>query len=89
MRSLAARILASVVGGYVLAAGASVAALALPMAVAQGVLAGMLLSFCVYAAAIVWAFAARTVQAAWLGLLVAAGVQLPALAWVWLKLGAA
>jgi hypothetical protein len=69
--SVASRIVAAVVGGYA-AAGAVGAFLAplLPMARADAVLTMTLASFAVYAAAILWAFAARSARLAWLGLLV-------------------
>ncbi|PAT41234.1 iron uptake protein [Vandammella animalimorsus] len=80
---LVARVIAAIVGGYALAALASVAAVALPMPKAEGVMAGMLLSFLVYACAVVWVFAARSALRAWAGLL-AAALPLLALAWqVW------
>lgn len=58
--TLILRIVAAVAGGYALAALASVAALALPIARPQAVLAGMLASFAIYAGAVVWVFAAHT-----------------------------
>ncbi|MDO4724628.1 MAG: DUF3649 domain-containing protein [Comamonadaceae bacterium] len=78
-----ARVLAAIVGGYALAALACVAAAALPMPKTEGVITGMLLSFLVYASAVVWVFAARSALRAWGGLL-AAALPLLALAWlVW------
>lgn len=70
--ALVSRIVAALLGGYALAALTSLAALALPMDKTQGVLTGMLLSFVVYAGAVVWVFAARSARRAWAGLLVAA-----------------
>ena len=72
MGALVARIVAALLGGYALAALTSLAALALPIDKAQGVLTGMLLSFVVYAGAVVWVFAARSARRAWAGLLIAA-----------------
>lgn len=69
---LVSRILAAILGGYGLAALSSVAALALPMALSQAVLTGMLASFAVYASAVVWCFAARSASRAWGGLVLAA-----------------
>ncbi|MGJ7544098.1 DUF3649 domain-containing protein [Variovorax sp. LT1R16] len=70
-------------GGYGLAALTSVAALALPMSKPQAVLTGMLVSFAVFAGAVVWVFAVRSARRAWAGLLVAA-VPLGLAAWsVW------
>ena len=80
---LLSRIVAAIFGGYALAALTSVAALALPMARPQAVLAGMLASFVVYTCALIWVFAVRSARRAWAGLLVAA-VPLGLAAWsVW------
>lgn len=80
---LVSRIMAAVFGGYALAALASVAAVALPIARSQAVLTGMLASFAIYAGAVVWVFAVRSARRAWVGLLVAA-VPLALAAWpVW------
>ncbi|MFT0531692.1 DUF3649 domain-containing protein [Castellaniella hirudinis] len=79
-----ARIIAAAFGGYALAALASVAPLALPVDVSQAVLAGMLASFAVYAAAVIWVFAARSAARAWGGLLAAAVPLLLAAGKVWL-----
>ncbi|WP_073102179.1 DUF3649 domain-containing protein [Pollutimonas bauzanensis] len=69
---LASRLVAAVLGGYALAALSSVAALALPIDRSQAVLTGMLLSFLVYALAVVWVFAARSAARAWAGMAIAA-----------------
>jgi len=69
---LISRILAALFGGYALAALTSVATLALPMSKPQGVLTGMLLSFVVYTAAVIWVFTVRSASRAWAGLLLAA-----------------
>ncbi|WP_343293341.1 DUF3649 domain-containing protein [Vandammella animalimorsus] len=80
---LMARVVAAIIGGYVLAALVSIAAAALPMPKTEGVMTGTLLSFLVYACAVVWVFAARSALRAWGGLL-AAALPLLALAWlVW------
>jgi len=56
---------------------------ALPVSKPQSVLTGMLLSFLVHAAAVIWAFAARSATRAWAGLLLAA-IPLLLAAWtVW------
>lgn len=70
--AIASRVIAAVIGGYALAALFSVAALALPVSRSEAVLTGMLYSFLVYAAAVIWVFAARTAAHAWAGLLVVA-----------------
>lgn len=77
------RIVAAVFGGYALAALASIAPLALPVDVPQAVLSGMLVSFVVYAAAVIWVFAARSAARAWAGLLAAALPLLLAACMVW------
>lgn len=67
---IAARALAAIGGGYVLAALASVAlALWLPLSRAEAVTWGTLASFTVYTGAVMWVFAARSAVRAWLGLL--------------------
>jgi hypothetical protein len=80
---LLARIVAAIFGGYALAALASVAALALPMSKPQAVLTGMLVSFAVYAGAVIWVFAVRSARRAWAGVLVAAVPLLLAALSVW------
>lgn len=86
---LLSRIVAAIGGGYALAALASVAVLALPMARPQAVLTGMLASFAIYAGAVIWVFAVRSATRAWAGLLVAALPMLPAAWWVWHSTGGA
>ncbi len=80
---LISRIVAAILGGYALAALASVAALALPMSKPQAVLTGMLASFLIYTGAVIWVFAARSARRAWAGLLLAALPLLLAASWVW------
>jgi len=80
---LVSRIVAAVLGGYALAALASVAAVALPLGKPDAVMTGMLASFLVYALAVVWVFAARSAWRAWVGLAVAAIPLLAAAAAVW------
>jgi len=64
-----ARLLAAVAGGYAVAnLGAVALGAALPIARVDAVYAGFLLSFPVHCAAVVWAFAAKTVRRAWFGL---------------------
>jgi len=69
---LISRIIAALLGGYALAALASVAVLALPMNKVQAVITGTLLSFLVYAGAVIWVFAVRSALKAWIGLIFAA-----------------
>ncbi|WP_050452805.1 DUF3649 domain-containing protein [Candidatus Burkholderia verschuerenii] len=80
---LLSRIAAAMFDGYALAALTSVATLAMPMAKPQAVLTDMLLSFLVYAGAVIWVFAMRSATRAWIGLAVVA-VPLLLAAWsVW------
>lgn len=81
--ALASRVVAAVLGGYALAALASVAAVALPLPAAEAVLTGMLVSFLVYACAVIWVFAVRNAYRAWGGLLLAALALLPFALKVW------
>ena len=86
--ALLSRIVAAIFGGYALAALASVAVLALPMSKPQAVLTGMLASFAIYAAAVIWVFAVRSAGRAWAGLLVVAA-PLALMAWpIWSRGGA-
>ena len=85
---LISRIIAALFGGYALAALSSVAALALPMRVTEGVLTGLMASFVVYTCAVIWVFAVRSATRAWVGLLIAA-LPLAAAAWWVTKGGAA
>jgi hypothetical protein len=78
--ALVSRIVAAIGGGYVVAALASVAVLALPMDKSQAVITGMLASFAIYAGAVVWVFAVRSAWRAWAGLLVVAA-PLALVAW--------
>ena len=80
---ITSRIVAAVGGGYALAVLFSVAVVALPISKPQSVLTGMLLSFLVHAAAVIWVFAARSAWRAWAGLLLAAIPLLPAAWSVW------
>ncbi len=77
---IVSRIVAAVFGGYALAALSSVAVLALPLSKPQAVLTGMLASFAIYAAAVIWVFAVRTARKAWIGLMIVAAA-LVLLAW--------
>ena len=77
------RIVAALAGGYALAALTSVAALALPMSRPQAVLTGMLASFLIWAAAVIWVFAVRSALRAWAGLVFVALPLVPAAWFVW------
>ncbi|WP_340051356.1 DUF3649 domain-containing protein [Pseudomonas proteolytica] len=65
------RLLAAVVGGYVLASLASVClSFWLPLSRADAVVSGMLSSFVFYLLAVIWCFACRSAARAWFGVLV-------------------
>ena len=64
--AIAARILAAICGGYFLSSSFAIfLSCTLPVPRAEAVLAATLLSLLVYVAAIIWAFAARTVSMLW------------------------
>lgn len=68
--AVASRIVAALAGGYLLASLANVAlTLLLPVARAEAVVSGMMLSFLILLVAILWCFACRSATRAWLGLL--------------------
>lgn len=68
--AVVSRIVAALAGGYLLASLANVAlSLLLPLARAEAVVSGMMLSFLVLLVAILWCFACRSATRAWLGLL--------------------
>ena len=84
--AVASRAIAGILGGYGLAALATgCVSLALArwtdMARAEAVVTASLLSFLWYALAVIWVFAVRSATRAWVGLLMAAAVRMPA-AWV-------
>jgi hypothetical protein len=69
--AVTARVLAAVLGGYLVSALASVSlTMWLPMARAEAVVTGMMSSFLVYLVAVLWCFACRTAWQAWIGLMV-------------------
>lgn len=69
--SVLSRVIAGIVGGYILANCLSILlAYMLPIPKADGVLLGIQVSFTIYTAAVMWVFAAKTAFKAWLGLLV-------------------
>ena len=64
------RVLAAVVGGYAAANAVAVGlAQILPMSRGDAVMTGILLTYLVYAAAVVWVFSVRSSRRAWLGIL--------------------
>lgn len=69
--AVTSRVLAAVLGGYIVAALASVSlSLWVPMARADAVVTGMMTSFLAYLCAVIWCFACRSAWQAWLGLIV-------------------
>ena len=69
--AVTSRVLAAVLGGYIVAALASVSlTLWVPMARADAVVPGMMTSFLAYLGAVIWCFACRSAGRAWLGLIV-------------------
>ena len=80
--SVASRVVAAVAGGYAFANVIGIfVSRVLPMPRADAVLAMTLLSFALYAAAIIWTFAARSARLAWTGLLIPIALC-GALAWL-------
>ena len=70
--AVTSRVLAAVVGGYLMASLAAVClALWMPASRADAVITGMMSSFVFYLLAVLWCFACRTAWRAW------AGVMLP------------
>lgn len=66
---MAARIVLAVACGYALAVAVSIVlSFILPMSRVEAVLSGLLISFAVYAAAIIWVFAVRSISRMWIGL---------------------
>ena len=71
--SVASRIIAAVVGGYALSTITTfIFAYILPGGRAQGLLMGMMISFAIYTAVIIWVFATRSAVRAWVGLVLMA-----------------
>jgi hypothetical protein len=86
---VASRALAAIGGGYVLAAlSAAALAVFLPLARVDAALTATMLSFLVFACAVIWVFAARTATRAWVGLLLPSAA-LGLAVWLQRLLGAA
>ena len=67
------RVLAAIIGGYILTAAVTALLSAwLPMQRADAVITATLLSFTVYACAVLWVFATRNALRAWLGMILPA-----------------
>lgn len=87
--AVASRALAAIFGGYGLAAAFCVClALTLPLDKSEAAIAGGVLGFIVYCAAVIWVFAARSALRAWAGVLLPA-LALAAVAWLAKSGGAA
>ncbi|MDM0019340.1 hypothetical protein [Variovorax saccharolyticus] len=72
---LLSRVLAAILGGYLLASAAAVfLAAVLPTGRAEGVLAGMQFSFAVYTGAVIWSFSPVALSRVWAGLLLPTGL---------------
>lgn len=72
---VAARALAAIGGGYgVTAAATSLLAVLLPLPRADAAIIGTMLSFALYACAVIWVFSTRSAARAWTGMLVVGGL---------------
>jgi hypothetical protein len=70
-RQITLRVVIAILGGYALAnITAILLSYLLPMPKSDAVMTGILLSFAIYAGAIIWVFAVRSMHKAWLGLIV-------------------
>lgn len=68
---IALRVIVAIIGGYLLAnISAILLSYLLPMPKSDAVMTGILLSFAIYAGAIMWVFAVRSMKKACVGLLV-------------------
>lgn len=73
--AVASRVLAAALGGYALTSALTVLlALLWPLPKDQAVLAASMLSFTLYAVAVIWVFSVRSVTHAWLGMLIPTAV---------------
>ncbi|MDH0746208.1 DUF3649 domain-containing protein [Pseudomonas sp. GD03842] len=73
--AVASRVVAALIGGYLLAALASVCmAQFLPLPRAEAAVLSMTLSFLVYLPAVLWCFACRTAWRAWYGLIMLSAI---------------
>ncbi|MDO9002579.1 MAG: DUF3649 domain-containing protein [Aquabacterium sp.] len=80
--AVASRALAAILGGYVIAALFTGAlAMYLPGSRLEATLTAMMLSFAVYACAVIWVFSARSAWRAWWGLAVPAAVLGALIGW--------
>ena len=71
--AVASRVCAAALGGYALTSVLTIAlALLWPLPKGQALLASTLLSFTLYAGAVIWVFSVRSLLRAWLGMLLPA-----------------
>jgi hypothetical protein len=78
-----ARAIAAIFGGYLLTATATtLMAVLLPVSRADAVIIGTMLSFALYACAVMWVFAVRSALHAWCGILGVTGL-LAILLWLY------
>lgn len=79
---VASRVLAAALGGYALTSALTVLlSLVWPLPKSQAVLAATMLSFTLYAVAVIWVFSVRSVTRAWLGMVIPTAV-VALLCWV-------
>jgi hypothetical protein len=79
--SIVSRVIAAIIGGYVLAnLIAILLSHLLPMSQPEAVMVSMLCSFAVYAAVAMWVFTTKTATKSWVGLLITSVVSA-----VWLR----
>ena len=73
--AVTSRVLAAVIGGYLMASLASIClALWMPTSRADAVITGMMSSFVFYLLAVLWCFACRTAWRAWCGVMLPSAV---------------
>lgn len=81
--AVASRVAGAVTAGYAVAGAATVLlTLVLPLPRGQALLTATMLSFLIYACAVIWAYTASTATRAWIGLGLAASVMTVASAWL-------
>ncbi|UUD62329.1 DUF3649 domain-containing protein [Pseudomonas seleniipraecipitans] len=86
---VASRVLAAALGGYALTSALTVLlSLVWPLPKSQAVLSATMLSFTLYAVAVIWVFSVRSVTRAWLGMVIPTAV-IALLCWVLQSGGAA
>ncbi|MEC8428799.1 MAG: DUF3649 domain-containing protein [Pseudomonadota bacterium] len=75
--ALWSRSIAALVGGYICANALAIALTGvLPTEKDSAVISGMMMTFALYALAIMWVFSAKTAKRAWLGLTIATALSI-------------